>query len=384
MAEPRAISTGTKERIKGYDLARALAIFGMVIVNFKIVMSATTGSQTLISLASLLEGRAAATFVVLAGVGITMMTNSARKSGDQKQISQVRRTLFKRSLLLVGIGLLYTPIWPADILHFYGFYIAIGAILITYRNKILWICTITFPLIFMLIFLVADYEQGWNWTTLEYSDFWTLKGMFRHIFFNGFHPVFPWTAFLFIGMWLGRQPISQTRTRRKIMGIAALIWAGTEFISYQLTSYMLANPINDSSISPENLQLLLGTRPMPPFPQYILASGGLAVLVIMLCISISMKFSKAVWLEPLYYTGQISLTLYVAHVIIGMGTLEYFGKLYNQSIGFALMWALLFNLLSVVFAVVWKRFFSAGPLEWCFRAIAGPRQRGKTSKSKKT
>lgn len=53
------------KRIIGYDLARALAIFGMVIVNYKVVMGGVAGSEWLKWLASLFEGRAAATSIVL-------------------------------------------------------------------------------------------------------------------------------------------------------------------------------------------------------------------------------------------------------------------------------------------------------------------------------
>jgi uncharacterized membrane protein YeiB len=53
------------KRIIGYDLARALAIFGMVIVNYKVVMGGVAGSEWLKWLASLFERRAAATSIVL-------------------------------------------------------------------------------------------------------------------------------------------------------------------------------------------------------------------------------------------------------------------------------------------------------------------------------
>ena len=43
------------KRIIGYDLARALAIFGMVIVNYKVVMGGVAGSEWLKWLASLLK-----------------------------------------------------------------------------------------------------------------------------------------------------------------------------------------------------------------------------------------------------------------------------------------------------------------------------------------
>ncbi|MBA6339403.1 DUF1624 domain-containing protein, partial [Colwellia sp. BRX8-7] len=76
-----------KHRVTGFDLARAFAIFGMVIVNFKIAMNADTGNQLLMSFTHLFEGRASALFVILAGVGITFMTNKARVSSDSISIS---------------------------------------------------------------------------------------------------------------------------------------------------------------------------------------------------------------------------------------------------------------------------------------------------------
>ena len=106
-----------KQRITGFDLARALAIFGMVIVNFKIAMNVETGSPLLMSFAKLFEGRASALFVILAGVGVTFLTNKARKSTDHSFVLKSRISLIKRGLLLVVIGLMYTPIWEADILH---------------------------------------------------------------------------------------------------------------------------------------------------------------------------------------------------------------------------------------------------------------------------
>ena len=69
-----------KRRIIGYDLARALAVFGMVVVNFKIVKGAEdNGPAWLVSLVGLLSGRAAATFVVLAGIGISLLTQKPRR-----------------------------------------------------------------------------------------------------------------------------------------------------------------------------------------------------------------------------------------------------------------------------------------------------------------
>ena len=139
-------------RIPGYDLARALAVMGMVLVNFKVVMGAEkAGLSWLIWLVGCLDGRAAATFVVLAGVGLSLISQRVRITQDLSGIAQNRKMLLKRALFLFVVGFLYTPIWPADILHFYGIYIALGAVLLTASNRWLWGLSLTFMGIFVLL-----------------------------------------------------------------------------------------------------------------------------------------------------------------------------------------------------------------------------------------
>jgi len=330
-------------------------------------MNATTGSQFLLDAASLLEGRAAAIFVILAGVGISLLTKKARESNDVLKVKSHRISLFKRSILLIVIGLAYSPIWPADILHFYGLYIIIGTILLTASNRTL----LTFSGIliagFVLLLGFVDYELGWNWKTYEYLDFWTIEGMVRHMFYNGFHPVFPWAAFLLIGMWLGRQNVFDKAVRNRLLIGSLILWVGIESISHILISYFSANP---DGLSIEEIYYIFGTKPMPPMPFYILSATGSAITFIMICVTISLKYNESKILKPLIYTGQLALTFYVAHVIVGMGFLEAIGKLENQTINFALLSAMIFNILCIVFAYYWKRKYAVGPLEWVFRKLA--------------
>ena len=89
----------TGGRIVGLDIARAFAIVGMVIVNFKITMSAeTSGPQWLRTFAALFDGRAAATFVILAGIGASLGSRRARENGDQSARRAAQMTLAKRGL----------------------------------------------------------------------------------------------------------------------------------------------------------------------------------------------------------------------------------------------------------------------------------------------
>ncbi len=352
----------------GFDFARTLAIIGMILVNFKIVMNADQGSELLMTAISLLEGRASAIFVILAGVGITLMTNKARLTENSFIIRKKRISLLKRSFLLIIIGLLYSPIWPADILHFYGFYIAISAFVFTAENRTLLIYASGFIIGFVLLLFLIDYETAWNWNTLTYDNFWTIKGMIRHIFYNGFHPVFPWASFLFVGLWLGRLDLNDFNVRRNLIIGSMIIWILTELLSYNMIHLLLS--IDLKSIYPETITSLLSTKPMPPMPQYIFASGSLAVLIITLSTSLCLRFNDNFLINVLCKTGQISLTLYVAHVIIGMGFLESINRLENQSIDFSVISSLIFALCSVIFAQVWVSKFGTGPLERIFRKYA--------------
>ena len=357
-----------QQRQVGFDVARALAVIGMVIVNFKVVLGTDlTGGGWLTRLVGLLDGRAAATFVILAGVGISLLSRRAREQGDAQALADKRKTLIKRAAFLFCFGLLYAPVWPADILHFYGIYLLIGAILLNASSRKLWLGAFSLSVCFVGMLFFFDYDNGWNWETLNYEDFWTFQGMLRHLFFNGFHPVIPWAAFLLVGMWLGRQDLSCGIQRRKILlwSLGAIVL--TEIVSYAVTQKMLAW---FPQVDPVDIKGLCGTTPMPPMPFYLLSSGGSALAVIVMCIMATEKFAAVSGLfEPLVATGQLALTLYVAHVVIGMGLLEAMGRLNHQGIALAVFSALCFFTASMAFAVLWRRYFNRGPLEWAMRMM---------------
>ena len=359
------------KRIIGYDLARALAVFGMVIVNFKIVMGATTkGAPWLVHLVSLLDGRAAATFVVLAGVGLSLLTRSSRDGEDAASLTRDRRTLWRRALFLFILGTLYTPIWPADILHFYGVYLAVAAFLIAAPTRVLWTAAAVLPIAFVALLFLFDYEKSWNWSTLSYEGFWTLDGMVRHIVFNGFHPVVPWLAFLLVGMILGRQEMGSPRCRRRIF-----LWGVASAIAAEGLSWGLIRSLTPGlpSADQADVRALLGTSPMPPMPLYLIAGAGTACAIIAASVSFGERFGESRWVKPFRATGQLALTLYVAHVVIGMGTLEALGRLSEQTLPVSLLAATLFFASSVVFAHLWRKRYRRGPLEAVMRAMTDPR-----------
>lgn len=343
-------------RLVGLDVARFFAFVGMVVVNFRIVMGADIDDGVLGHLIGALEGRAAATFVVLAGIGLGL----SAKRIDQAQTVAVT---IKRAVFLLAIGLLNSLIFDADILHYYAFYFLLGVVLLRFKSRALVISIVLLNVAFVLMVLVLDYEAGWNWENYSYADFWTPAGFVRNLFFNGWHPVIPWLAFLLFGILVSRWPLSQVATQNGLVlfGVAAVFVAET-------ASSLLSGPLE--SIHAE-LGIFATTEPIPPMPLYVLAGIGVASAVVGFCLRFSDFFHRAGVLRVVTPAGRQTLTLYIAHILIGMGTLEALGMLGGQSMRASVIASALFCLLSVVYALLWSKFFKRGPIEAAMRSIAG-------------
>jgi uncharacterized membrane protein YeiB len=357
-----------KQRIIGIDVARALAVIGMIIVNFKVVFG-ENGLPWVKAFASVFDGKAAATFVVLAGVGLALMTNSAIKNNDQAKLKIARNRILKRASFLFIIGISYIAIWPADILHFYGVYMAIIILLLTSQQKTIIISAISLIVVFPILMTFLNYETGWNFDTLDYQGFWIFRGFMRNLFFNGFHPVIPWTAFMLFGYWFGKQDLHSDQFVKKTFWISI----GT-FISIQVLSFISISLLSEGNQEvAKELTEIIGTNPMPPLPIYMFNGTAIAFTITSACILIAKRFEHSFIIDALNKTGQLALTFYVAHVIIGMGIIETIdpSKMGEYSVEFSVIYALAFSLCCILFAVIWRKYKKYGPLEWVMRKVTG-------------
>ncbi|MFD3445621.1 DUF418 domain-containing protein [Microbacteriaceae bacterium 4G12] len=350
------------KRITGFDFARALAILGMVIVNYKLSMGADgKGATWIIYFTGLFEGRASAIFVILAGIGISLMTKKARVTNDPILIKESKQTIWKRAffLLLLGISL-YIIGWNADILHYYAFYMFLSSFYIVASNTTLlysFIGILTTAQIFQLIF---DYTKGWNASFHEYQSFWTLEGFLRNLLFNGFHPIFPWFCFLLLGLWLGRLDFTRTDIRKKLLWYSSFTFIILESLSFFLIKTM--SPFLGREIS----TYFFSTKPMPPNIFYILSSSSTAIIVIILCVYFTEIFAKNIMTKSLILTGQMALTHYIGHVLF-LFVLAVVKLLENQTLFISLMWSVLFFICAIFLSYMWKSQFKRGPVELLMR-----------------
>ena len=281
----------------------------MALVNFDLALSDGGGPAWLGAAIESVQGRASALFVVLAGIGLVLL---GRSRGPR-----ARGTVARRGLVLFAAGLLLLPLWPADILHFYGVWFLLAAPLADASGQgrsapahaaAAAGLVLLFP---ALLFLGVDYERHWNFEALEYAGLFTADGFVRHLFFNGFHPTVPWFAFALVGMALAPRILDPGRAVLPLFVASAAVAALTE----------LAAPRLVAAAGPE-LGPLVDTSSIPPGPPYMVAAGATAVAV--LALSVAACRAPARWAvtrvvrEVLGAAGRCALSLYVLHVLTGI------------------------------------------------------------------
>ena len=172
---------------------------------------------------------------------------------------------------------------------------------------------------------------------------------------------------MLIGFWFGKNDLSDAKFIKK----SAFISLGI-FILTILLSQVLLTILSEGVVAARNeLQQILGTSPMPPLPIYMISGSSFAIFIISICVIISDKFEQTKVISALKDTGQLALTFYVAHVIIGMGIIQSIDplKMGNYSTDFSVLYAIGFSLGCILFAVIWKKYKTIGPLEWVMRKL---------------
>ena len=220
--------------------------------------------------------------------------------------------LARRALFLFVLGLLNMTVFGADILHFYALYFVGALPFLRASARQLGILIATVLGLALILLVALNYDAGWDWDSLSYEGLWTLPGFARHSLYNGWYPVQPWIAFLFFGMALARLDLAARVVQHR------LIWIGTGVAALTLLPGL--------ATSDPELSALLGTSPIPPAPFYMLSAGASAAAFTGVILQLSPAQPGTV-LSSFAATGRQSLTLYIAHILLGMEVLERLGLL---------------------------------------------------------
>jgi uncharacterized membrane protein YeiB len=366
---PEAPDTAGRLRIAGVDLARALAVLGMILVNIRYLMEAEeNGPEWLVRLIAIFDGRPAALFTVLAGVSLSLMQRSGPLAAAGTGFQPGRSVVLKRAVFLFALGLLFIHIWPPDILHFYAVYFVICAFLLRASNRLLAALIVCALAVGSMLLIGFEFLAGADFVDIEDPQFWTPAGMLGNLFIAGYYPVFPWLAFVLLGICLGRMNWLDRSIRRRMMVAGITVLCLSESAALVLKHLYRAHTfVTDIPM----ISYFFKAYPFPPTAVYLLSAGATAVLVIDLCVIFTATPHPRNWLSPVLSVGRMALSVYVAHIILGYAILWATNRLDSaNSLVLACLVAAGLAVAVLVLSHLWLMHFRHGPLEWLMRWIS--------------
>ncbi len=351
----------TTARLPGPDVVRAVALIGVVVMNFHgylILRGAERGDSAVQRFFDPWRGplstRFAATFVLVAGVGVTLLTR--RAIGDPAAVRARRWTLLRRGLALYVFGLWFDTLWPGTILPYYGALFMLAAGLFTLRAR--WVLAVGAAA------AVAGAAIAWwrferladgadvSWLTAPTG----LRALVLDVAVNGTHPLLPWLAFFCVGIVLGR--------------VLTTEWWRPAAIAGGLTLFAMATVFSDA-VSGDRAGFLASNDPFDRGLLYTASALGTALAAFGLITWLADRAPGSWLVGWLGDAGRMSLTLYIAHALVFNFVVDWLGWIRPTGLDTALLFAAAYWLVAITAAVWWRRTFGLGPAERAYRFLGG-------------
>lgn len=371
-----------RHRIVGIDAGKGFALLAMVAIHALPKLDPATGEATWIW--SLFGGTAAALFCVLAGTGLALNTGANhRYRGRQFERSLVN--IVFRALLLFGIGLAVNSVvdlGEADILVYFAAMYLLALPLYALRGRQLLVLVMLFVIVTPIIRYAFDQQiqgEGYHVNPSFGDLFQDPLGVLSTIFLTGTFPALTWITFICLGLAIGRLTLLRPGTPLLFATAGLIIAGGANLISWLLVRTPEGyNAVRSSMDGASEQQVdrflevgpqgglptstpgwLLSSAPLAQTTWSIAIGAGFSLTAIGLFIVLARKLPQL--LRPIIDVGSMPVTIYVGHLL-----------LFTLANGIVSGWALftMEAVLLIAFAVLWRKQFNQGPLEYCITHIA--------------
>ena len=341
-------------RIVGIDLARALAMAGMLFVHY-VWPDGSRGPLDLLAIA--MSGRAMPLFMMLGGVGVVLSTKRSRHPD---------RTLLIRGAILFGLGLAVHAgsEWIAVVLQSYGLLFVVSPLLRRVPTGLL------VPLSLIVMALGAWSYQVFGGTirrSTSIGDFTEPVSLIRSLVVDGFYPFLPVASFFIAGMAIGRLDLRSPRVAGRLAIGGLVLGGGAVAVAYALrlgfdvaesTEVFAEGGFGLDRFSWERLLIKEGHSQMPT---WVLSATGTSMFVIGVSLLAAPYLGAAG--KPFVSLGRLALTFYVFQVLLT----KVVTPPTETSFTAELITVGLIYFGFMVFAVLWTRWIRFGPLEALLR-----------------
>ncbi|MEY2609626.1 MAG: hypothetical protein RLZZ128_275 [Actinomycetota bacterium] len=351
------------------DVTRAVALIGVVTMNYHGTMNDVRDphgfwEHLFHPYTGVLSTRFAATFVLMAGIGVALMASNTPTQSIPGEAG-IRSRLARRGVLLYAAGLALNHAWAGTILFYYGAYLCIAAIIVHLASKHL-------VLIAGAAIVGGAALRGWlvsrpsaaspiEWLNPREVD--SIADLFGRTFTGYTHPILPWIAFFIAGILIGRHLDRFERASGRI----AVFTATCTVILY------IAIDILERFESPDRAWVggLLSTEPFDRGLGYSLTTLAIAVTAFAVITSIVRSSSMNAVLDHLRRAGQMTLSLYLGHVVVYYVLFRWWTLVEPHGLHTAIIVSTGYWVVGVGVASLWTLRFGKGPAERVYRAVGG-------------
>jgi len=332
----------TTSRIIGVDVARALALLGMVVAHMRDHYPGA--SSTIDPWFQVVSGRSSALFAVLAGLSIVLASTCTRSRERPTLRTDARAVLAARAVLVATIGLLLGIFADgiAVILTYYGLLFLCALPVLRWRARSLALLAIVWAVAApMVSHTLRIYLPDPSLDIPAPSSLSDPLGLISELLVTGYYPVLTWATYLFAGMAIGRLDLrSRVMALRLAAGGALLAVASVAVSALVTRSARVQQSLLGGHDSPEVAtwaelsgvfsEGFYGTTPTgswwwlavwAPHSGSIVdlthtVGCALAILgVVLLATSLLSRGGQRA-VSVIFGAGAMTLTLYVVHVLV--------------------------------------------------------------------
>lgn len=332
-------------RIAGIDLARALAILGMLAVHV-----GPTDVEGLAGTAyGLSHGRAAILFGLVAGVGVSLLAGSRSTSP-----LQARGKLLWRAAILLPLGLWLQTLDHNVfvILQDYALLFIVATALVGVGDR--WLLALsgvsaTLGSLAYLWGLIAA-PDAFERRPVAWGD--GAGDILHGLVLSGPYPLLTWLAPFALGIWIGRRDLRSRRLWWRLLAVGAGVGVAAR-AGAVVVQARLGEP--GATVGWDHLLL---DEPHSQMPLWVIGSTGTAVLVLGASLLVADRLPRLNW--PLVATGQLAFTVYVGHLLALHLERD---LLTADTVGAASLRVLGFTVAAALLATAWRALLPRGPLE---------------------
>lgn len=333
-----------RPRLVGLDVARGLAILGMIIVN----VGPVPATSLLHRLYLLPYGRASILFVTIAGLGMGYLLANRRH--------RLWPDLLWRVLLLATLGLALQSMTDrvSIILQTYAALFLLAPLLWKLPSRALAALTATALVLGPGLIVYHEIVHPWHEGLKGVSLTTPLDDLLYSIALSGPYPLASWTVPFVVGLLLARVDLHHPGTTRRMIVWGAVAAVGGAVLAQ--ASYAILGERADTG----PLRLLTGVA-HGQMPLWLISSVGGAVFIIGVCLRWEKMAPRVRGL--LADTGRFAFTAYVLHVIV----LALIKPADGFTLGTGILVSAILSAVVVGVATLWSRSGRPGPLEWLLR-----------------